>query len=263
MKIKLAIPENLPIKPQKEALERFTNENNITIFQLQEKQCIELYLSGKVDACLVNPLDYGKNLDKSDSVIVPYSAISIIDYTEVASLIFEKELDTFQTIATSNASSFLFIATKLILAERYDMVLKETIFDGSEKDMLAKADCAFILGKSKNDFNSLDIGEEWYDTFEMPLPFTFWICRTEEHPDDIEKIILAFSEIVESKSLGINENKTKHNDIPERHGRIEIGFNPEFEEALAQTFHFLYYHQQIKDIPELKILGRENDESNS
>lgn len=260
MNIKLAIPKNLPLKFKREKLERFVQENGLEIYYVDEKESMEYFLSGKVDAALVNPLEYGRQVGRSDSVIIPYSAIYLDGYTEVASIIFQKELETFKSMATKDSDSFLFFASKILLAERYDMVLDVVLSQDSEEEMLEKADCAFIFGVSQSNFNSFDIGEEWYDTFEMPLPVAFWICRSEEHPEGIEKVILSFSDIAESKSIGINERKKGKVDIPERKGKIETGFNAEFEEALAQTFHFLFYHQLIKDIPEVKIYGRESDE---
>ncbi|ROL59794.1 hypothetical protein D9V86_10200 [Bacteroidetes/Chlorobi group bacterium ChocPot_Mid] len=259
MKTKLAIPDNLPLNIQKDSLDRFSKENDLEIFKVSEKKCMDYFLSARVDSALVNPLEYGRHIGRTDAVILPYSAIYLNGYTEVASIIFQKELDTFKSIATKDSDSFLFFASKILLAERYDMDLQVVLEHGTEQEMLEKADCAFILGQSQNNFNSFDIGEEWSDTFEMPMPLAFWICRNEEHPEGIEKLILAFSELTESKSLGINEKKTHKIDIPERHGKIEIGFNAEFEDTLAQTFHFLYYHQLIKDIPEVKIFGRDNE----
>lgn len=259
MNIKLAIPDNLPVNFQKEAIEKFSKEFSLDIFKVNEKQCMDYFLSAKVDAALVNPLEYGKHIGKADSAIIPYSAIYLNGYTEVASIIFQKELDTFNSIATKSPDSFLFFVSKILLAERYDMLPKVITSQESEQDLLQKADAAFIFGKSQTNFHSFDIGEEWFDTFEMPLPLAFWICKNEEHPADIEKIILAFSEITETKTISINEKITHKIDIPQRQGKIEIGFNNEFEDALAQTFHFLYYHQLIKDIPEVKILGRDSE----
>ena len=257
MKTRIAIPVDEIFSGLIVNKEEVCKKYDVRIFELDEDKCFELYLSNKADVILISPLTYGLNIGKSDSMIIPASALSLIGYTEIASIIFKKELKTFETIATQFPESYLFSISKLLLAERYDMLPKTLIVQGTESKLLENADSAFIRGKSKENFNSLDIGEEWYDTFEMPLPLAFWICKSEEYPEDIINILKELSNFDKTKEINIFEETGKYSELPVRQGIISCEFSKEFEEALAQVFHFLYYHQLIGDIPEIKILGRD------
>jgi len=260
MNVRLAIPNEKIFSDLFKRNDEFEKKYDVRIFEMDEAQCFELYLSNKVDAVLTSPLTYGLHIGKLDSSIIPVSALSLLGYSEIASLIFKKELKTFNSIAVIDPGSYLFDIAKIILAERYDMFPKVVRAGKTESELLNLADAGFILGTTQEGFNSLDIGEEWFDTFEMPLPIAFWICRSEEHPENIEEIIKEWYDIIGTKEIKVLEKLPKDSDLLNRQGSIVFDFNQEFEEALAQTFHFLFYHQLIPEIPEIKILGREEKE---
>ncbi len=257
MKTRIAIPTDSIFSKFSGKKDEISQKFDLAVFELDESKCFELYLSNKVDAVLTSPLTYGLHIGKLDSVIIPVSAVSLLGYSEIASLIFKKELTTFNSIAVNDPGSYLFNVVKIILAERYDMFPKVVQAGKTESELLKTADSGFIMGTTKEGFNSLDIGEEWFDTFEMPLPIAFWVCRTEEHPENIEEIIKEWYESIGTKDIPILEKLPQGSDLLNRQGSISFKFNEEFEEALAQTFHFLFYHQLIPEIPEIKILGRE------
>ncbi|MFH1052199.1 MAG: MqnA/MqnD/SBP family protein [bacterium] len=260
MKTRIAIPTDSIFSKFSGKKDEISQKFDLTVFELDENKCFELYLSNKVDTVLTSPLTYGLHIGKLDSVIIPVSAVSLMGYSEIASLIFKKELKTFSSTAANDTGSYLFNITKILLAERYDMFPKVVQSGKTESELLNSADAGFILGITKEGFNSLDIGEEWFDTFEMPLPIAFWVCRSEEHPENIEEIIKEWYESIGTKNIQIFEKLPKDSDLLNRQGSISFEFNEEFEEALAQTFHFLFYHQLIPEIPEIKILGREEKE---
>jgi len=257
MNIKIAIPDNPIYSRFLTKKDEVCNKYDVSIFELDDSKCFELFLANKVDALLTNPLTFGLHVGKADMSIIPEGSISASGFSEIGSIIFRKDLKTFNTLSTTDKESYLFHTAMILLSEKYDMEPEVIVSEGSGAEMLESSDAAFILEKSSANNNSLDLGEEWYDTFEMPLVLGFWVCKTEEQLENLGEVIKELCDFDGKNEIDIVEEIGSDGETPKRQGKISYEFNKEFEDALAQTFHFLFYHQLIPEIPDIKILGKE------
>ena len=91
----------------------------------------------------------------------------------------------------------------------------------------------------------------------MPLPLAFWVCRAEEHPENIEQIINEIMSIDGKIEEHIHEEIINKKDYYEREGSILRKWNDEIEKSLEQCMQFLFFHQIFPAIPAVKVLGKE------
>jgi len=94
--------------------------------------------------------------------------------------------------------------------------------------------------------------------YDMPLPLAFWVCRSEEYPDEIQSIIneMASSELIPEEEVSDNES----GEYGERTGIIFWKWSDDIDKALEQTLQLLYFHQLIPELAGVKILGMDTDE---
>ncbi|MFC2130862.1 MqnA/MqnD/SBP family protein [Bacteroidota bacterium] len=260
MEIKLAIPDNFIYNWLIKNSEIVCRDYNVKIYKVSEEKCIELMLSGKVDTALLSPRGYGLGVGKTDFVIIPSAAFSTVGFTGLASIYFKEDLRTIETIATPSPDDFLIKIGILMLAERYNMHPEVIKTEGSVNDLLKKADAAIIWGFGSAQSNALDVSEEWFDSFEMPLPLAMWVCKSLEHPENIEEIVMNLSDKnIEAEQQVLEEEQIDNSPCLAREGLIIREFNKEIETSLDQTLQFLFFHQHLNEIPAVKIMGRDEE----
>lgn len=250
MKIKIAVYNDPVVNT---LFSNFDAEESVDIFKTDEKTALELLVNSKVDCAMLNPLTYSQATGKSDLRILPAPMIISHGYSKLMSLFFNNNLHEFGTCGIPAGESYLTTIFKTLLHERYEMSPRFIADSGTPADLLTKYDAAIIKGYDPDNEKSMDIGEDWQQTYEIPLIAAFWAVRNEEEPQNIQEII---TKISGSGSVTTVVNASGKNEY-EREGKITRSWDDETADAMTHVLHLLYYKQIIDNIPEIKIFGME------
>ncbi|MBX3042088.1 MAG: hypothetical protein KIT33_11185 [Candidatus Kapabacteria bacterium] len=247
MKKLIFVPHNFVFPEILGNIERVCEEKNFELIKTDEASCIENMLKNRASLALLSPLGYGAGVKNADFRIIPSFTAGFVGYSGRASLYFNQGLSTIEAIGSANSSDFLMKIGNILLSERYDIYLKLEQCKGDVDDILKSYSAALSYGNDET-LNSMDITEDWFETFEIPLIAGTWVTRNEEEPDDVIELtnLFALDEIPEE--IDINPNS-------EREGKILTRWNPEIKLAFEQNLELLYYHKLIPEIPAVKVFG--------
>jgi hypothetical protein len=172
----------------------------------------------------------------------------------VAGVSFNGGLDEIKTVGSSRPKSFHAIMGSLILREKYGA--HSTPVVGTNEAGIPDA-----VVESRDDTQTLptlDLSEEWGDIAEAPLPMALWACRSEAATEieNLDEIIASIADaaIAEEQVLEAESDET---DAFPREGKMMYRWSDEIETGLIAAMNLLYFHQMIPEIPEVKILGRD------
>jgi predicted solute-binding protein len=224
------------------------------VLVLEENKCSELMLSNRVKAALLSPIGYGQAVVNADYRIIPGPALATYYFTGLSSILFKEGVNKINAVSTKYPESFIVKIGLQLLKENYQMnpeVIKE---DKPLSDSIA--DASIILGKAPSG-KGLDISEEWYMFSDLSLPLAFWVCRSEEYPENIIDIIKELSDKSAEQEEIISEYQDQPPSEENRTGKLIRHWNDEFESGLEYTLKFLFYLQHIPEIPAIKVLGRD------
>ncbi|MGA2298660.1 MAG: MqnA/MqnD/SBP family protein [FCB group bacterium] len=252
MELTLAIPENQIYNSFISKKDDYKN-HTLKIIRTSEQQCFNMLINNKVQVSLLTPYGYGQGLVKSDLRIIPGTALGAIGYTGLATIVFNKGIRIFKTLTCNDKNDFVSIISKIILAERYSLLLNLVEQKGTNQELPANFETAIIFGKGEENVTDLDLTEDWLDTYEMPLPLAFWVCKADLPFENIPEIL---TDIFEPVKMAADIIKSE-NDAYERQGKFIWQWNNEMENALEQTLQLLFFHQFLPEIPAIKIWGRD------
>jgi predicted solute-binding protein len=257
MKIKIAVPDNQIYQDLYRKVDDIKDEYNIELIKAGEKETRELMLTNRADLALLSPLGYGLGVTAADYRIVPGRAMSVYGYTGMASIFFKEGAETLTKAASAAPDDFLLLLGKILLAENYSMNPEVKQVKATRDIMLRDNDCAIVWDSSSGKDKALDISEEWFFLYYMPLPLAFWVCREEEYPPEVLDIIrkLASPDLIPEEEVVDNEAL----EYGDRVGAIIWEWSDTIENALDEILQLLYFHQMIPEIPGIKILGRDDD----
>ncbi len=223
-----------------------------------ERECATLLMNHLVDAALLSPLHYGLAATTVDYRIVPATGLFLSGYTGIASVYFTPNLAEITRCVSASPDDFIVTAGRILLAERYGL---HPEFTGVESaavfEEFLKAGCAIGYEGQIAAKPSLDVSEDWLDSFETPLPLALWVCRQDddiptELPDILQKLAapgLTAEQLVEEHIC----DNPDHRHEAERFGLVQWQWAPESVEALETVFDIMFYHQLLPVIPEAKF----------
>ncbi len=158
---------------------------------------------GIIDVGMLPIIDFFKN---EDYRII--KNISIGSKGEVKSILFhyKKELEKIQNVALDVSSSTSSTLLRILLSKKYNVHPQFISVDfnlSSAKEIINKSDSFLIIGDQAlnsefNNFESLDLGQEWYEWTNLPFINAAWITRKGFHKAKLDQILL------ESKQYGLN-----------------------------------------------------------
>lgn len=252
MKLRFAIPKNTIFN------DYYSRSNSdIEILLLEEKNCIDMISSKKVDAAILSPYGYSIGVAVSDYRIVPGPILALRGYTGFTSVYFRNDLTNIFNSSIDNPDDFISIASKIIFSEKYDIALTPKLLS-NEIDIAIKNSDVIISSKmSKENKPILDISEDWFDTFEFPLILGFWVINSEKEDIDFLSLVNSIVDPAIPTEEIITENIPENENRQPRTGSIIRKWSPEIEASLDETIRLLYYHQYIKEIAAVKLLGRD------
>lgn len=255
MKTRIGIPETKIHQPLYHFSEEAADKYDLQIVRASEMKIAELMFASRLEAALLTPEGYGMAVKEADYRVIPGPALALINYTGSVSIYMKEGLDTLRTCAAADHENFLVKIGRILLAENYNIHPEKVIAKGTSDELLEKADSAIVQNEVLPGPQSLDVSEDWFTLYEMPLPVSFWVCREEEYPKNILEIVEAMA----AKDL-LNEEDLKDfttDDHLSRKGSIMWRWNEQVKNALGQVLQLLFFHQIIPEIPAVKVLGED------
>lgn len=254
--IRLAVPNNKNF----DFLTDFTNEAlekyKIQVLKLSEEQCFDNLLNNRADAALLSPLSYGKGMRTADFRIINAPLLATENYTSLAYIYFKQNLATILSCASPSPEDFIIKTGQILLSEKFEI---DVPFIAHTKELSGEnhPDAVIAWNNADNPDTTLDISEEWYDSYELPLPLAFWVCRSEEYHPEIEFILRQIE--MQSTEDQYIADKNEYPEMEARSGRLIFTLTQEVEEGLDQVLQLLYFRGIFPEVPGIKILGREDD----
>ncbi len=239
--LELALPLTLNI-------ESVCAEQGITVRHASLEQCGELLLANMVDAALVSPLGYGKGVGRVDYRIAAGPCLALQDYTNVYGASFSQGSSELSTFSSDEADSYMSLMMRLAMSEKFDVELSP-VNGGSTPDC--------VMGPSQpGHAHALDLGEEWFDMAEAPLPLALWVVRVDSEIAHFDELVNRACQtgLVERP---VSEVTPLHSDHTPREGDVLYRWSESIEEGLLATLNTLYFHQLLPEIPAIKLYGRD------
>ncbi|MFN3194396.1 MAG: MqnA/MqnD/SBP family protein [Chlorobiota bacterium] len=256
MKLKIAIPDNPIYRQIFFNAESVCKEFGATLIKTNEREVAKLFEENKVDVAFLTPKDYGRGTRISDYRIVPTTCLAVEGYSRYASVYFKQGLQTIKSAASPTPDDFIINIGKILLAERYSISVDLEKTDKSKvDDILEEKDAALIWKKNFLGDVAMDITEDWFDSYRIPLVLGTWVVRHQEEPEALDKMLKLF----ESDSL---HGKTTVTDKPgeemePREGKLIHEWSDEIEKAYDTLLEILFYHQFTNELATVKMMGDE------
>ena len=245
-KKKIIVPNNSLLRP---LYANIVNDANYAISELTELKCIDEINLNNFDLALVSPLIYSVISQKNDERIIASNVLVIEDFSGELTINIVPNKDKLSTIFFEEVNEFTIVATKLLLSERY----------GIEPQLVgnaAEADIILTRGNEKYDgYIKLDLTEDWFDTFEVPLVFGFWIVPNEKFDSDTVGQINSFLDknILQTETIKSHSGDASDENNFERIGYKHWNWDSHFVDALEKTFDLLFYRNFASHIADVKI----------
>ncbi len=251
MNKRVYVPTNFAVKEIIGNISEECKNHNLDLISINEKICTEHTLQNRSSLSLISPLAYGLGVRKADFRIIPTYAVGIIGYSGKSSLYFRQGLSTFDKIGVKDKDDYFSVIGKILLHERYDIEAELENTNQVLPDILNNYSACILDGCDDN-YHNMDITEDWFETYEIPLPVGIWVVRNQEEPDDVIELTnkFAMDDLPE-------EFESNHHSDHEREGRIMTRWSSDMHNALEQTLELLYYHRLIPELPAVKIYGRD------
>lgn len=256
MKLKIAIPDNPIYRQIFFNAESVCKEFGTTLVKTSEREVAKLFEENKVDVAFLTPKDYGRGTRISDYRIVPATCLAVEGYSRYASVYFKQGLQTIKSAASPTPDDFMMNIGKILLAERYSISVDLEKTDKSKvDDILEENDAAILWKKNFLGDVAMDITEDWFDSYRIPLVLGAWVVRHQEEPEALDKMLKLF----ESDSL---HGKTTVTDKPgeemePREGKLIHEWSDEIEKAYDTLLEILFYHQFTNELATVKMMGDE------
>ncbi len=254
MKQKIYIPSNFPFIDIIANIENICKIRNFELIKTSEKICIEHTLSNRSALSLLSPLGYGLGVKNADFRIVPTKIAAFVGYSSKSSMFFKQGLKNIEKIAVNDTEIYLVKIAQILLSERYDIEAKFEKTELKLPDILKNYDSA-ILYEHNHSYHSIDISEDWFETYEIPLIAGLWVVRNEEEPIDVIELTESFAINGLEEEIDINHYDSSNIEHHHREGKILTQWNDEIKNSFEQTLELLYYHRLLPEIPSVKIYG--------
>ena len=245
MSIKIGVPTHKIYDSLIERFDEFKAKYDIQLFRDAESRIADLFANRKLDIAMLTPAGYAKGLAIADYRIIPEACLAHEEFTGELSMFFNPASNRFKVLSVNDEHEYLTMIVRMILAERYDSFPEVKVMHAENKG----TDVA------------LDVSEQWFDSFEFPLPLALWVCRNEELEEDIVRQIITSIKAEDAVAeLHIEENFNVAGIDYLREGNIHYEWNDDIRQALSDTLQMLFVSQYINDIPEVKVLGNSASE---
>jgi hypothetical protein len=244
--MKIAIPRLELAQPLLSHAADVAARHGFTLVEASLEECGTMLLNNHVDVALMSPHGYGLGVGRVDYRLIPGPCLALEDYTHACGLWFPESGSALETFHASQPDAYLSVISRLVMAEKFDVHLEYTA--SSEH-----ADVT-IGSTSENPTPAMDLGEEWFDIVESPLPLAVWVHRVDSEYIEHVAIVREFAD-QNLLHREVSEIVPITADHMPREGKILYRWNDEVQEGMEAALHMLFYHQLLSEIPAIKLFG--------
>lgn len=265
MSIRIGIPSGEIYEKIVGGFETIREKYDLQLLRADDEQLGSMFAAGNLDLAFLSPLSYSMGMGKAEYRIIPETCLALEGYTGAYSIYFNPESRSIKTLAAKSDTSYLTIAARTILAERYDAFPETKVANVdaavSIAEILEKADVALIARKSHAKEPALDLSEQWLDSYEYPLMLGCWVCTiNEEKPDEREQV---YQQIVAEMASPDLESEVHVRDEfslagtkYSRCGNIHYRWSDDMETTMSETLQLLFVLRLYNSVPAVKVLGK-------
>jgi len=244
--MKIAIPRLELAQPLLTHAADVAARHGFTLVEASLEECGTMLLNNHVDVALMSPHGYGLGVGRVDYRLIPGPCLALEDYTHAYGLWFPESGSALETFHASQPDAYLSVISRLVMAEKFDVHLEYTA--SSEH-----ADVT-IGSTSENPTPAMDLGEEWFDIVESPLPLAVWVHRVDSEYIEHVAIVREFAD-QNLLHREVSEIVPITADHMPREGKILYRWNDDVQEGMEAALHMLFYHQLLSEIPAIKLFG--------
>lgn len=244
--MKIAIPRLELAQPLLTHAADVAARHGFTLIEASLEECGTMLLNNHVDVALMSPHGYGLGVGRVDYRLIPGPCLALEDYTHAYGLWFPESGSALETFHASQPDAYLSVISRLVMAEKFDVHLEYTT--SSER-----ADVT-IGSTIENPTPAMDLGEEWFDIVESPLPLAVWVHRVDSEYIEHVAIVREFAD-QNLLHREVSEIVPITADHMPREGKILYRWNDDVQEGMEAALHMLFYHQLLSEIPAIKLFG--------
>jgi hypothetical protein len=244
--MKIAIPRLELAQPLLTHAAEVSARHGFTLIEASLEECGTMLLNNNVDVALMSPHGYGLGVGRVDYRLIPGPCLALEDYTHAYGLWFPDSGTALETYHASQPEAYLSVISRLVMAEKFDVHLEYTASSES-------ADVT-IGSTSENPTPAMDLGEEWFDIVESPLPLAVWVHRVDSEHIEQVGIVREFAD-QHLLHREVSEIVPITADHMPREGKILYRWNDDVQEGMEAALHMLFYHQLLPEIPAIKLIG--------
>jgi chorismate dehydratase len=260
MKIRVSLVHYLNAAPLGWAFVHGRFKDRFEVVPSSPALCADQLSKGEVDIGLIPSIEFQRIPDLS---IIPGIAIACMRKVRSILLIKLKGLKKISSVALDTSSRTSVALTKILLAQKLGIRPEFVPHPPDPPGMLKRCNAALLIGDAAlkvrlEDYDTLDLSEEWAAWQQKPFVFAFWACRNDAIlPDDLSAIfheaknigLAARGEIASVFAKSLKLSKPFLEDY--LYQNIDFDMGPEHLAGL-ETFYRLAYVEQL--IPELRSL---------
>lgn len=245
---RIIVTNNPLLKPLYDNL----NKNKFALSVLSEIACVEAINKNEFDLALISPLIYASINSKEDIKILPAKMLVLEDFTKTVAINIRQNKENLSKIFFQTSNEFIIVATKLVLCERFNLAPELT-------NNVEEADIIITYGDKIENCFEVNLSEDWYDTFEVPLVMGFWVFKDDEdyNSDNYNNIIELVNSFANSNLESKKNISQDYNEEYQRCGKEYWEWNKDFIDALEKIFDVLYYYGYAHNIVDVKLLSNE------
>lgn len=255
MKIRIGVIDNPIYEPLYSELEKAKAKYDIQLFKIDEKSIVDLFFARRLDLALLSPLGYAKGVKKADFRIIPTNALSAIGLTNVASTYYKPKSKNVDNVGSPSPEEFLMEIGRILMAERYDLVFDVKKSSNNLQEAFTEFDSIIKFGKEETEAVAMDVTEDWFDSYQMPLPLAFWVCYSDD-------LAIPFIEVTESLAqLPDKFVELKLDNKNSSESEFMWKWDDDVFNATEQVLQLLFFHKVLSEVPAVKVYN-ENEKEN-
>ncbi len=254
MKIRVGIPDNAIFKKLYSNSELIKDKYNLEIFVLPEVEVLKLFKARRLDIALLSPLGYGSGVKVADYRIIEGPCLASVSYNGFASILMKAGIRNIKKLNSNSADDYMMLIGRILLAERYDINLKLENEKLDSSTLFASSDISIIWGSLDEAPIKFDISEDWYETYEFPLPLGIW-CTYGDNP--IENCNEIINELADSNLKDIEEINEIDGFGDIKTGELIWKWNGDMQKSMEEIVRLLFFHQFIIEVPKIKLLNKD------
>lgn len=247
-KNRVGVISNSIYHPMIKNIDLAAKEFGYEVLRLTEQQITKFILENRFELMMVNPYIMAKIFKFADFRIIPTRIMASVSYSDQASVNIIGNLNKIdELLVPSNEDYFTKIA-EILLSERYNIFPKITVYNSISE--IGENTCSLIYNTDENQ-GQLDISEDFFETYEIPLINAFWIVRNEEEQANVKEFI---EKSFDSEISGEYSIQEIHDKEVIREGSMITRWDNDTKSSLEQIYQILYFRQFIDELPEVKLV---------